>query len=266
MVASPYLHCAGLGLRLGHTDDDVLVMLNRILEAADCEVSSVPIADEINQRDNASHDDCPVLAMGELIPFHPAPAQIHLVEDASYIFLEFASRVHSAQALEVLDRSTALDPTFSASGLTMERHLRVSYAEMRSPMLPADGVRCTSRYSTAKPQGLMLRPDFVSVEDEKVLLAAIDSLPWDNTTIARRVQHYGFTFQYGYRSIDFLNKAPPMPECFHDLVSPRITLFKKVLLLRAYLIIDIILFLSRCSILSCLQGSYLLTASQTKLQ
>jgi hypothetical protein len=218
VVATPYLHCAGLGNRLGHSDEDALEMLNRILDAADCNLSDASMTDE---RDSNNSNDYSVLGVGERIPFRLTPAQIHLVEGASYIFLEFASLAHSAQALEVLERSTVLDSATSASGHRTERHLRVSYAEVRAPVSPADGVRCTSRYSVAKPQGLMLWPDVISEEDEKTLLAVIDALPWDESTLARRVQHYGYTFQYGFRSIDFLNNAPSMPECFHDLVCFR---------------------------------------------
>jgi hypothetical protein len=43
--------------------------------------------------------------------------------------------------------------------------------------------------------GLGLIADFVSVEEELQLLAAVQAGPWDHLA-KRRVQHYGFPFDY----------------------------------------------------------------------
>jgi alkylated DNA repair protein alkB family protein 8 len=49
--------------------------------------------------------------------------------------------------------------------------------------------------------GLQLLLNFVTPEEEQQLLDHIDKAPW--TSLAkRRVQHYGYTFEYSQRSIN----------------------------------------------------------------
>ncbi|CAN1143962.1 Alkylated DNA repair protein ALKBH8 homolog [Linum perenne] len=58
--------------------------------------------------------------------------------------------------------------------------------------------------------GLYLLHDFVSVEEEKELLAAVDGRPWNNLS-KRRVQHYGYEFCYDTRNVNtkrFLGELP----------------------------------------------------------
>lgn len=61
------------------------------------------------------------------------------------------------------------------------------------------------------PKGLMVIPDFVSEDFEERLVAEIDSMPWD-ARIKRRVQHYGFAFQYSKLNVDDSKTATPFPE------------------------------------------------------
>ncbi|CAN0880218.1 Alkylated DNA repair protein ALKBH8 homolog [Linum grandiflorum] len=58
--------------------------------------------------------------------------------------------------------------------------------------------------------GLYLLHDFVSVEEEQELLAAVDGRPWNNLS-KRRVQHYGYEFCYDTRNVNtkrFLGELP----------------------------------------------------------
>ncbi|GAX19375.1 alkylated DNA repair protein alkB homolog 8 [Fistulifera solaris] len=85
---------------------------------------------------------------------------------------------------------------------------------------------CTSLTADVQIPGLVLIPDFVSPEEEAVLLAVLDGphAPWapaqntptDGGTIKRSVQHYGYVFDY--RTADVLRDrsdsgadCPPMP-------------------------------------------------------
>ena len=72
----------------------------------------------------------------------------------------------------------------------------------------ADGVR--------SPQGLLYRPEFISAGDEKGLLEEIDRNVWLED-IARRVQHYGFKYDYSYRRIDGDSRLGPLPSWLADL-------------------------------------------------
>lgn len=47
--------------------------------------------------------------------------------------------------------------------------------------------------------GFSLRGDFISIEEERELLAAIDAQPWNND-LKRRTQHYGWRYDYSKRS------------------------------------------------------------------
>ena len=48
--------------------------------------------------------------------------------------------------------------------------------------------------------GLRLIPDFMTPDEEAVLLASLDSQPWRND-LQRRVQHYGYRYDYKARQV-----------------------------------------------------------------
>lgn len=58
--------------------------------------------------------------------------------------------------------------------------------------------------------GLQLISDFVSLEQQHELLATIDSLPWRND-LERRVQHYGWVYDYKRRAVDASMYLGPLP-------------------------------------------------------
>lgn len=83
---------------------------------------------------------------------------------------------------------------------------------------------------TAVPEGLVYRPGFLSEERERELLALIDgeeSSAW-LSDLARRVQHYGYKYDYSYRGIDpsaHLGPLPPWLERLgRDVVSSAVDL------------------------------------------
>ncbi|XP_059186442.1 alkylated DNA repair protein alkB homolog 8 [Centropristis striata] len=71
-----------------------------------------------------------------------------------------------------------------------------------------DSVTCKEEASVPLPEGLVLVEDFVSLEEEALLLAAIDwSSTNDDVTAQkalkhRRVKHYGFEFRYDNNNVD----------------------------------------------------------------
>lgn len=48
--------------------------------------------------------------------------------------------------------------------------------------------------------GLRLIHDFITEEEEQQMLAEIDQQPW-NTLAKRRVQHYGYKFDYSVSAV-----------------------------------------------------------------
>ena len=59
--------------------------------------------------------------------------------------------------------------------------------------------------------GLLYLPEFVTPSEEKELLAHIDRAPW-LTDLKRRVQHYGYKYDYRARAIDDSMSIGPIPE------------------------------------------------------
>src|SRR5436190_1351050 len=58
--------------------------------------------------------------------------------------------------------------------------------------------------------GLLYVPDYIDEATELQLLAAIDAEPW-LTALQRRVQHYGYPYDYKARTIDLSMYLGPLP-------------------------------------------------------
>ena len=66
--------------------------------------------------------------------------------------------------------------------------------------------------------GLLYLPDFVSVEEEKSLMSSIDTGSWD-TTLKRRVQHFGLRYDYTVKSVDKTAEIQPLPTFMVPIVA-----------------------------------------------
>mmetsp|Transcript_51873 Transcript_51873/g.134031 ORF Transcript_51873/g.134031 Transcript_51873/m.134031 type:complete len:380 (+) Transcript_51873:50-1189(+) len=67
--------------------------------------------------------------------------------------------------------------------------------------------------------GLMVIPDFVTKEEAETLLAEVDMRSWDSS-IKRRVQHYGHAFDYARLALAESGAAPvELPEFCHDVAA-----------------------------------------------
>ena len=76
-----------------------------------------------------------------------------------------------------------------------------------------------SRHTDMPPPGLLYRPDFVSEDEERLLIEHIRQLPlaevrMHGVTAKRRVAHFGWV--YGYESWR-ITPGPPVPEFLHPL-------------------------------------------------
>ena len=77
-------------------------------------------------------------------------------------------------------------------------------------MLPDPPVRAV-RPEPAGVPGLKYVPDFISEREEKDLVAKIDEAGW-STELQRRVQHYGWRYDYKARQIDASMRIGPLPD------------------------------------------------------
>lgn len=66
------------------------------------------------------------------------------------------------------------------------------------------------------PQGLVYRPRFITEDEELELIRNIDSMPW-STALKRRVQHYGYVYDYLARGVT--EKATPIPEWLNCVIN-----------------------------------------------
>jgi alkylated DNA repair dioxygenase AlkB len=64
-----------------------------------------------------------------------------------------------------------------------------------------------------KPEipGLIYRPDYITNEQEAELISIIDTQPWI-TDLKRRVQHYGYRYDYKARNVSQSLQLGPLPD------------------------------------------------------
>ena len=75
------------------------------------------------------------------------------------------------------------------------------------------GFRDASAHSDVQsPEGLIYVPGFLSCDQAEALVAELDARPWQDD-LQRRVQHYGYRYDYKERFIDpERSKTTPLPE------------------------------------------------------
>lgn len=66
--------------------------------------------------------------------------------------------------------------------------------------------------------GLEYKENVIDEKKEDALVRNIYSKPW-STALKRRVQHYGFEYDYKTRSVKYPNTALKIPKFIHDLAN-----------------------------------------------
>lgn len=69
-----------------------------------------------------------------------------------------------------------------------------------------------------KINGLEYAPDFISADEESVLLAQIEKQPW-LTDLKRRVQHYGYKYDYKARTVTRDSYLGPLPDWLRTITE-----------------------------------------------
>lgn len=70
--------------------------------------------------------------------------------------------------------------------------------------------------------GLLVIPDYVDADTERDLLAAVDAEPW-REDLTRRVQHYGWVYDYRKRKVDPSMYLGPLPDWSLPLAERLVT-------------------------------------------
>jgi len=74
-----------------------------------------------------------------------------------------------------------------------------------------------------KIPGLTYIPEYITPIQEEVFIKTIDSMPWI-LELKRRVQHYGYKYDYKSRSIEHRHYLGSMPEWFNNICNSLMTL------------------------------------------
>jgi len=83
-----------------------------------------------------------------------------------------------------------------------------------APQFPIDLIKnqnLLNKNLLEKVSGLRYIPDFITKDEEDYLVANINDTVW-LTDIRRRVQHYGYKYDYKARSVDYSMYLGPLPE------------------------------------------------------
>ena len=86
--------------------------------------------------------------------------------------------------------------------------------------------RTTKLKAAAKdkwPEGLSLVEDFLSLDEEARIVGQIDDGDWQ-TWLSRRVQHYGWRYDYKKRRVDVRDQLGPLPNWAADLAEKLLSL------------------------------------------
>jgi alkylated DNA repair protein alkB family protein 8 len=122
--------------------------------------------------------------------------------------------------LSFADSPSAMAAMLALQGMRLlGRPVHVQYTEAVTDRRPpaVASITCTSETRDVEIPGLVLQENFVSAAEEADILAQLDTLPWE-AQMSRRVQHFGFTFDYAARRCS--TPTTPFPACL-ALVAAR---------------------------------------------
>ncbi|KAG1362779.1 alkylated DNA repair protein ALKBH8 [Cocos nucifera] len=89
-------------------------------------------------------------------------------------------------------------------------HMRYSVPQPPLKVMGGDSLPVSLSASELAIPGIYLLHEFITLEEEKELLAEVDAMPWKRLS-KRKVQHYGYEFLYETRNVDskqFLGELP----------------------------------------------------------
>lgn len=114
-------------------------------------------------------------------------------------YSEFSSHLPAQKPMETFFCVSSLDPIVP------------KVPSVPLGVLPADA-----------PPGLIFQPEFISPTEERELMSFLDSQEW-HCDIKRRVQHYGYAFDYGSRSVNpafaAVREIPPIVTRLFDRLA-----------------------------------------------
>lgn len=134
---------------------------------------------------------------------------IDLIPNRRYCFISFLELESACKVLEYVDQHSPEDSDFC---IMFGQKFMIKYAIERVESRPPPEPDCTSLTDHVVVPGLHVIPNFISELEEQALLDEFggDSAPWKES-LQRRVQHYGFPFNYRTLMLDYTKPTPPLP-------------------------------------------------------
>ncbi|KAF8022161.1 hypothetical protein BT93_G2338 [Corymbia citriodora subsp. variegata] len=149
--------------------------------------------------------------------FGPVKGVFAADESGARVVVCFDGEVSARAALEALNGRPCAD----LGGRSL--HVRYSVERPACQANVNDSLQVCTHASELEIPGLYLLHDFISLGEEKELLAAVDDRPW-NSLAKRRVQHYGYEFRYDTRNVDANRHMGELPS-FVSFILERISSF-----------------------------------------
>ena len=96
--------------------------------------------------------------------------------------------------------------------LDIREFLRLVSVEPGPIPEPVVSIGPTFHVHSGRVPGLSYVPDFISAIEERQLIRTIDSCTWDSKSLKRRVQQYGWAYDYKFRKVDMNSWLGPLPD------------------------------------------------------
>lgn len=138
--------------------------------------------------------------------------RVHRVENRGHVYVVFADRAAAAAALAAL-RGATVEGARAPLVVAFAEPAAAPSTAAAAALLPNPNLLTLpdpADTRNVKVPGLAVLDGFLSDADAAALLGHLDAQPWDDR-LNRRVQHYGYTFDYSTRHVDLENPAPPLP-------------------------------------------------------
>lgn len=148
-----------------------------------------------------------LIQFGELMSEEEGDDGISMPEDRRFCFASF-STVDSAERAYHFFSTEPSFPTINASKVDVKYAQRVDEEQKKSPE-----PECTSLSEHVVVPGMAIINNFISADEEQALMdeLANKSSPAWKESLSRRVQHYGFPFNYRTLMVDYAKPTPPLP-------------------------------------------------------
>eukprot|EP00879_Flechtneria_rotunda_P014086 GHRR01014716.1.p1 GENE.GHRR01014716.1~~GHRR01014716.1.p1 ORF type:complete len:408 (+),score=126.67 GHRR01014716.1:55-1278(+) len=144
-------------------------------------------------------------------PYSSGDVIVHIpYEKAGHVYVTLPAAEEAATAIKELSGKSC--------GKDKNRTMKLKYADVDQGARQAQQhlpVMLTAEQ--ANISGLQLHLNFITEQQEQALLQQIDSQSWSHLA-KRRVQHYGYKFEYSQRGVDSQQKMGPLPEWLQPLL------------------------------------------------